>query len=223
MATCRSCGRELREDVWTCGLCGQPVSAAGTSGETAQADMWEPSALPAGYQPEYAELPAPSVRGRRGREGRAALFAVGAGLAMVIAIVAVWFFALRGGEGGDAFIGMWRSTGTDATRVTVSRTDGELVLTIADQSGTAVGPFKTDLDEDRLTTALELQGESDTDKLAAEMLTAILDAAFEDFEMVFTRNPADDTLALSVEGTPKVGGLPAGSVWGRPVTLTRVP
>lgn len=166
---------------------------------------------------------APSSHRRRALRGSASSVAIAVGLVLVVAIVAVWFFALRGGGGGDAFIGTWQSTGTDATRVVVSRTDGDFTLTIADQSGTAVGPFKADLDESRLSTALEFQGESDTDKVAAEMLSAVLDAAFEDFEMVFTHNPADDTLALMVDGTPKVGGLPAGSIWGRPVTFTRVP
>ena len=38
MATCANCGKEIRDDVWTCGFCGTPVSKT-TSGAAALMPM----------------------------------------------------------------------------------------------------------------------------------------------------------------------------------------
>ena len=61
MATCASCGKEMRDDDWTCGNCGAPVNEAGAAGGA--------GASSSGYASGYESPPA--AYGRRRPTSRA--------------------------------------------------------------------------------------------------------------------------------------------------------
>ena len=63
MATCRSCGREIRDDVWTCGFCGATVAQPTAQEAQSPADAGaEESAYGAeGYNPYAARAAASSA------------------------------------------------------------------------------------------------------------------------------------------------------------------
>ena len=214
MATCRECGREIRDDAWACGLCGALVAAGGASqtpaDPTAPADAGGlPAAGDACLQYPSPIAPASGVAVSAGavspaRPPRLLWIVVGVGVAAVVAIVMVWFFALQGTAGGG-FVGTWQDSG--ATRVIIGTSGSGYVLTMSDDKGKTVGPFATQMQDGNLTTRLEAAaGSSDQQQAATAMFKAVLGSIYQDFTMVFDYRAGDDTLLLSVEGVPSASG-----------------
>lgn len=235
MAICPSCGKEIRDDVWTCGYCGAPVaqgraddsgaedSAYGSEGYNpyATAAASDPGAYgqPAygaqtptsygsaaeGMTPYGTPLPQTAASPSGGLSRVTKLALVGAAVA-IVAIVAVWFFVLRGGGGGDQFVGSWTATEATAGSLFIERGDDGLEVTIIGSDKAQVGPLKTDLDGDELEVKLEAAGGDDTNKAAIDVVAAMFEASVDDFKMTLRVRDADGHLILSVSGKPKSGG-----------------
>jgi hypothetical protein len=208
MATCGECGREINDSAWVCGLCGAPVTDRGPA-----------AAEPANYY-EYAEA-APSSGeytssqyvqgapvGATAASGHAGpsrtIWVIGlAGLVIVAAIVLVWFFVLRGPGVGVGFAGTWRGTAGDTTELIIAAKSGGYELSMAGKDGKTVGPFAMQMVDGNLTTSLEATaGSSDKQKAAAALFKQIMGSLYQNFTMVFTHRPADDTLLASLQGVP---------------------
>lgn len=289
MAICGHCGAEIRDDIWVCSACGEPVATAIPSGagrrpagdagsapaRTAYGDPASAYGGPAGAYGSPASAydgpatayggpasayggPSPAYGGPDGgfaqpapaygdvslgepllggkssstkaaERSRLMKIVVLAGLVAVIAIVLVWFFALRGEGGGDPtpYLGSWNlqmpsgmpANGIDSLGVTiVPQGDGaELTLTL---QGQALGPYTTTVYDNRLVTTMQAaESASDGQKQAAEMLKNLSGGMIDDFRWVFRPGPTSDTLTMSVEAT--VQGQEIDSS-GQTMTLTKV-
>jgi|GEM_PF-3348351 len=323
MASCPGCGREIRDDIWVCGYCGELVAGSrreterpplqttgsatvisphspaepspadappgdpvnesrsmptlpGTGAPAAAGVM--PSAPPpsegsppdavmptlppsGGQRPGPAPLPLgtpavatsgagaldsvgalestgtpslahgtlPSTAPAKERTGisHAVLIAAVLGIAAVVAVVAVWFFVLRGGPGGDLtpFVGDWQLTVPGATvtqTMVIEDADGEGQL-LFDVQGQRAGPYKLEFDGDRLVTSFEPTDDaSEEQKQAAEMIRSAFGSMVDDFRMVFVPGADADSLTMTVEGEMKGAGT-MGDLSGQAVTLTRAP
>ena len=236
MAICASCGKEIRDDIWTCGFCGAPVaqtpsqdegdgeeSAYGTEGYSPYASQAaassaygagsyggvEPGAAGFGTAPEGMTAygtPMPQAKPAKsgGLSQTTKLVLVGAAVAMV-AIVAVWFFVLRGG-GGDEFVGTWNAVKSDEGSLVIEHGDDGIQVTMVGADKQRVGPLKTDLNGDALEIKLEAVGDDAQQKAAVEMVRALFEATIEDFKMTLRVRGADDHLMMTVTGKSKVGG-----------------
>jgi hypothetical protein len=222
-------------------VAGMAPSAAG--GELAYAGPpTGAAALPAGAI-GLGEQPLPGrVSGARQKAqsrgtSRAVVIAAIVGFLAVAAIVAVWFFVLRGG-GGDVspYVGQWQITvpGTAmAQTLTIADADGqaELTMAVSQTAQTAgqmpaqvAGPYRMELDGDRLYTTFEPTDDaSEEQKAAAEMITSAFGAMVDDFKMVFTRGSSPDVLTLSIEGELKNGVGSLAALGGQETQLSRVP
>src|SRR5450759_2199528 len=138
MATCASCGKEIRNDDWTCGHCGAPVTGAGAAAGS--------GASPSGYAPSYEPQPAaygaPEAYGAaaapplaKGGLSHTTLTIILVAAVAVVAILAVWFFFLRGGS--SPFDGTWNAGagGMGAIAISGSSDDFKVKTTSADASG----------------------------------------------------------------------------------------
>ena len=229
MRTCPHCGRENRDDVWVCGSCGEPLTGGTERDESGEAGArCEPAAPSApdsyGYGGvEYALATGPasqsSASGKPDRSSRLVWVVAGAGLAIVAAIVLVWFFALRSTGGGE-FIGAWQAPGTDISTVSIARAGDTFKLTFTSANSATAQSFKAELNGDRLETKLEPIAKNEDERAAAVLFQALLAAAIDDFKMVFTYRAADGKLILRVEGAPRAGAQPSAG-WDQPVELTR--
>ena len=209
MAICPSCGKEIRDDIWTCGFCGAPVAQSAASGTGGGEDSaygsegYNPYASQAaaggaygtpaygaqtptsygsaaeGMTPYGTPLPqtAPASSGGLSQVTKLAL--VGAAVA-IVAIVAVWFFVLRGSGGGDQFIGSWTATEASAGSLLVERGDDGIEVTMIGTDQARVGPLKTSLDGDELEVKFEAAGGDETDKAAIEVVGALFEASVDD-------------------------------------------
>ena len=121
MANCTKCGEPLKEDAWVCGKCGAPVALT----------QPKPRDKPQGYSAYYsgsAPTPPPELKatgsaqatkGGLSRSRKPPIIAIAAGLASVLAVVAV---AL-------VLIAPWHNNGeTDVFEGTWKGDDGMLVL-----------------------------------------------------------------------------------------------
>jgi hypothetical protein len=241
MATCPSCGKEIRDGVWTCGSCGAPVaqapaqdasggedSAYGSEGYNpyaAQAaassaygaanyggvepggygtSRTEYDSTPEGMTPYGTPMPQAAPAKSAGLSRTMKLVLVFAGVA-VIAIVAIWFFVLRGG-GGDQFIGTWTAVKTGGGGLVIEHGGGGLQVTMIGADKSRVGPLKKHLDGDELEIKLEAVGGDDADKAAVDTVRALFEATVEDFKMVLRLRGADSHLLMNVFGRSKIGG-----------------
>ena len=236
MAICVDCGNEIRDDVWTCGWCGAPVAqstesdSSGAESSAYGSEGYNPYAAaaaadPGAYgRPAYGARPptsyghaaegmtpygtplpqsAPTSSGSLSQLTKLAL--IGAAVA-IVAIVAVWFFVLRGAGGGDQFLGTWTATQANAGSLLIARGDDDLAVTIVGADGARVGPLKTGLDGDELVIKFEAAGGDETDKAAIEVVGAMFKASVDDFKMSLRLRGSDGHLILSVSGKPKSGG-----------------
>jgi hypothetical protein len=123
MASCSRCGAPLKAGAFAYSICGLSAGAS--------------AATPAGAMAQAA------TAGKRRRRLAVLVAVVGA-----VAVVAVWFFLLRGpATSGDEFLGTWRSASMGSIgSATVSRSgDAFSVLLAATQSGeTASVPAHVD-------------------------------------------------------------------------------
>lgn len=242
MATCASCGKEIRDDVWTCGFCGAPVaqapahdagggeeSAYGSEGynpyaaQAAASSAYgaanyggvEPGAAqpggaqygsaPEGMTPYGTPMPQAASAASGGLSQMTKLVLAGAAVT-VIAIVAVWFFVLRGQGGGEQFIGTWTAVQSGQGSLVIERGGGGLQVTMVSADQERVGPLKTDLDGDELEIKLETTGGGGEQEAAVDMVRSLFEAAIDDFKMVLTYRDADSRLVMTVSGKSKSGG-----------------
>jgi hypothetical protein len=254
MGLCPGCGKSIRDDIWVCGYCGELVAGNGaangagpcaaTAAYSGTASMGAPAgggSASAGYPdggpgaPAPAPLPTSSTSSRTSSGSHAVLLASVLGVIAVVAIVAVWFFVLRGG-GGDfsAYVGEWQLTVPGSTAgLSMAIQDGDgnpqmmmgSTATYAGQTAAqAVGPYKMELEDGNLITRLEATKDAgEEQKVAAEAARAALGAVVDDFKMVFAPGGTPDTLSLTMEGDIQGGGLFAGDVSSQALILTRVP
>jgi hypothetical protein len=212
MATCRECGREIRDDAWVCGLCGAPVISGGSGPESGDHYAYARGDAGAGDYASSQYVPgAPVIAGgRQRRAGRSSrlVWVVGlGGLVAVLAIVAVWFFVLRGPGAGVGFAGTWRTTTADATEVIISTKGSGYELSIAGKDGKSTGPFVTTMVGGNLTTNLEAAAGSDAQQQAAAVLfKQIMGGVYQGFTMVFSHRVSDDTLLLTLQGVSTAAG-----------------
>jgi len=218
---------------------GQATSFAGGSPAYGGPSAGGAGALPGGAI-GFGEQPlpagtsgAPQKAESRGTSHAVVIAAI-VGFVAVAAIVAVWFFVLRGGGGGDIspYVGQWQITvpgSTMAQTLSIADVDGQAQLTMTvSQAGQAAvqagGPFKMELDGDRLYTTFEPTDDaSEEQKMAAEMITSAFGAMVDDFKMVFTRGSSPDVLTLSIEGDLKNGVGSLAALGGQETQLSRVP
>ncbi len=124
----------------------------------------------------------------------------------IVAIVAVWFFVLRGAAGGEQFVGTWTAVQDGGGGLVIAKRDGEMQITITRAGEQSSGPFKGKLRGDTLEITLEPATGSAESEAAGESVKSMFEAFIEDFRMVLTVRPGDGRLLLDVEGTPKTGG-----------------
>jgi hypothetical protein len=157
------------------------------------------------------------------------------GVVAVAAIVAVWFFVLRGG-GGDfsTYVGQWQLTvpgSTAGLSITIVDNEGDPELTMGttgtyagqDLAGQVAGPYKMELDDGNLVSRLEAsESASEAQKMAANLWREAYGAVVDDFRMVFTPGSSADTLSLTFEGDVKGSPMLGGGASSQAVILTRV-
>jgi uncharacterized protein YxeA len=208
MATCASCGKEIRDDDWTCGACGAPVVRAGAAG----------GGRPSGYTTSYDEqpgayeaamaygAPAAAPAARRGLSRSTVTIIIVAALA-VVAIIAVWFFFVRGTGGTSPFLGTWNEPNGGTATITIKLKSGDYKVTMTGND--ASGTQKTYTIPAHLAgSSLEITVDDFIKASGNEEQAAQAKAAFEtlikDFRLVFTlKDPTH--LEMKVEGTPVAG------------------
>jgi hypothetical protein len=208
MAVCEQCGKEIRDDAWVCGLCGAPVAYGG--GGSDSSSQYEYAAANTGsgdysssqYVPGAPVLAA-SPKARSGRSAQMVWIAGIGGLVAVLAVVAVWFFVLRGPVTGTSIAGTWRTPTDDKTELIITAKAGGYELSIANKDGKQIGPFSTQMVSGSLTTSFEAASGSDANQQAAAALfKQIMGSIYQGFTMAFSYRASDDKLLASVQGVP---------------------
>ncbi len=212
MATCASCGKEMRDGDWTCGNCGAPVKGAGASGGAGESpvDYHSGYASPPDYEAPVAYgAPAASPATKNGLSRSTLTIVIVAALA-VVAIIAVWFFFVRGTDGTSPFLGTWNepSGGTDTVEIKLKGGDFKVTMTGKDAAGaekTYTIPAR--LDGSSLVITVDDFIEASGNEEQAAQAKAVFETMIKDFRLVFA---LDDPmhLEMTVEGTP-VGGSAA--------------
>jgi hypothetical protein len=206
MATCPSCGKEIKEGDWVCGRCGAPVAGATEGGPAPQG-----APDPYGYAPGFESQPAASgttaASGRQGMSRTLLTVLVLAGVA-VVAVVAVWFFVLRGNS--SPFDGTWNANGATTGAITISGSGSGFKLRFAstDASGakkSAVVPAH--MDGADLVVTVDDFVKATGDQERATQLKAAFETLIKDFRLVFTLQDATH-LKFTVEGTLANGQSP---------------
>ncbi len=232
MAICGSCGKQVRDDIWTCGFCGAPVaqkaqapdddggSAYGTEGYNpyAQAAAADPGAAgygnattaygstPEGMTPYGTPVPQAAPPSSGGLSSLTKLVLAAAGVAVVV-IVLLWFFVLRGGDvGGTQFIGDWQAVDDTTGSLAIAKNEGKFEITLVSTQGSKAGPFKGDLKGDQLELMFEAANEDDTNEAVAKVLKAFVSGALEDAHLLLTVRGADGHLVMSISGKAASGG-----------------
>jgi hypothetical protein len=218
MATCGSCGKEIRDNDWTCGSCGAPVGGAGAAAGSGAS----PSGYASGYEEPPAAYGAPETYGAPAVYGApAAAPAATGGLSRttrnviivaavaIVAIIAVWFFVLRGGS--SPFDGTWNASSSSIGAIVISGSgsDFKVKTTATDSSGaqkSSVVPAH--LDGADLVITVDDFVKATGDQAQAAQVKAIFEALIKDFRLVFSLQDSTH-LKLTVEGTPTSGQSPS--------------
>jgi hypothetical protein len=216
MATCSSCAKEIRDDVWVCGFCGAPATPAAPSGEASPAERYDET--PKEQAPASPAAPA-AVPAPRPGLSRTTWIVLGAGVVAVLACVAVWFFVLRGGGTADPnLLGTWTPVATASAPsnqagvgdLTISKSGSGYIFTIAQTGSQSTISFKGKPKGGNLESTLELATGSAADKAAADLLRGIFSAMMKDFRLVFV-SESRMSMRLELRGTLKNGVKPTGS------------
>jgi hypothetical protein len=217
MATCPSCDKEVRDGDWTCGGCGMPVAGAGAPAGAGHGTSYTPP-QDAYVPPAVYGAPAAAVAPRRGLS-RTAVTVLVLALIAVVAIVAVWFFVLRGSS--SPFDGTWNAGAGGMGSIVISGSGDELKVKFigADSSGTqksyAVPAHMSGSD---LVITVDDFVKASGSKAQASQARAVFEALIKDFRLVFTlQDPTH--LKMTVEGTLASGQNPNPSQ--RSVVLTK--
>ena len=225
MATCASCGKEIRDNDWTCGNCGAPVTGAGAAAG--------PGASPSGYAPSYeqqtAAYGAPAAHGApaaapaaEGGLSRTTLTIIVVAAVAVVAIVAVWLLFVRGTGRTSPFLGTWNEPNGGTATVEIKKKSGDFKVTMSgkDAAGTqksytipahlAGSSLEITVDDFITATGNEEQ---------AAQAKAVFASMIKDFRLVFTlKDPTH--LEMTVEGSP-VGGSVAAQASSSSVVLVK--
>ena len=206
MATCPSCGKEIKEGDWVCGRCGAPVAGA-TEGGPAPQGAPDPYGYAPGFEPQPAASGTAAAAEGQGMSRTLLTVLVLAGVA-VVAVVAVWFFVLRGNS--SPFDGTWNANGSTTGAITISGSGNDFKLRFAstDASGakkSAVVPAHMD-GADLVVTVDDFVKASGDQERAAQ-LKAAFETLIKDFRLVFTLQDATH-LKFTVEGTLANGQSP---------------
>lgn len=221
MATCASCGKEIRDNDWTCGACGAPVTRTG-----AAADPYaSPSGSGSGYEPAaaygtpagYGAPSAPAAA--RGGLSRTTLIVIIAAAVALVAIIAVWFFFLRGGS--SAFDGSWNASSSSMGAIAISGSgdDFKVKITGTDVSG-ATKSYTVPAQRDGLDLVITVDDfvKASGNAEQANQAKALFESIIKDFRLVFTlQDPTH--LTMTVEGTLANGQAPNPSQ--RSIVLTK--
>jgi hypothetical protein len=197
MADCAACGRPTKAGDWNCGSCGAPLKKDGAGGGAAAPP--DPYGYAPGYEPQPAAASAPAPSGTSGAVRLAVIIAVIA----VLAIVAVWFFVLRGpSTNGDEFLGAWNATGTGVGAVTIARGDGDFRVTLTGAKAGETAAVPAHLDGSDLVITVDDFAEAAGDE-NADAFKAMLTAIAGDFRLIFSS--VDPThLRMTIEGSDAI-------------------
>lgn len=224
MATCATCGHDNPDGAWSCASCGQPMSS-GTGGGGGAYEASEPVRDHDYYQaPTIYGTSAPTIpplaRPKKSGDGSNLLkIVLVGGLLAVVAIVAIWFFLLRG-AGGAEFVGTWKSADASGGTVRIEQSGRHLNIFFVDpKSGQSIGPFKGEIKGGKLETKLEYTGSDDATKAGAEALRKLAAIAIDNFRYSFS--VSGSTLLMTVKGDPKQNLNPPAD-WNKPVEFTKV-
>ena len=214
MATCGSCGKEIRDDDWTCGYCGTPVTRAAA---TAGADT-SPSGYAPSYEPEPAAYGATAAYGApaaapaaKGGLSRTTLTVIIVAAVAVVAIIAVWFFAVRGSGGSSPFLGAWNEPNGGTASVVIKMHGGDFEVTMSGKD--TAGAQKTytipaHLDGSSLAITVDDFIKATGSEEQAVQAKTVFEAIIKDFRLVFTlQDPTH--LEMRLEGAPVGGSAPS--------------
>ncbi len=211
MAECPNCHAPLKDGDWTCGKCGAPVAGAGMANAPDAGDYH--AAYSSGGAGAPADTYSASTAGR-GDGATPPASAASSGLlktvliiavVAILAIVAVWFFVLRGpATSGDEFLGTWTATAQQGIGTAViTKKDEAFTVVISGGQATQKVTVPAHLDGTELVITMDdfshIAGESN-----AEQFKAALKALAGDFKLVF--NSVDAThLAMRIVGKSPSG------------------
>ena len=214
MATCGTCGKGIRDDDWTCGACGAPVTRGGASAGA--------GASSSGYAPSYgppADYGAPAAYGAptaapaaKGGLSRTTLTIIILAAVAVVAIIAVWFFFVRGTGGSSPFLGTWNEPNGGTASIVIKKHSGDFEVTMSGKD--TAGAQKTytipaHLDGSSLAITVDDFLKASGNEEQAAQAKLVFESMIKDFRLVFTlQDPTH--LEMKVEGTV-VGGAPAQS------------
>jgi len=207
MATCPSCGKEIKEGDWVCGHCGAPVAGV-AAGDPAPQGAQDPYGYAPGFEPQPAAAPAaPAPAGGQGMSRTLLTVLVLAGVA-VVAVVAVWFFVLRGNS--SPFDGTWNTGSSNMGTIAISGSGDafKIKITGADASGAQKSTeVPAHMDGADLVVTVDDFVKASGDKEKAAQLKAAFETLIKDFRLVFSLQ--DEThLKFTVEGTLANGQSP---------------
>jgi len=223
MATCPSCGKEIRDDIWTCGYCGAPVSKTGGGAASEGPGGGAASEGPGGgalsgygyapgFEPRPAGAPASAPAAAPGGGlSRTTLMILIAAVVAVVAIVAVWFFFLRTTPGGQEYLGTWTALDQKTGSMIVAKENGDFKITMVSPTGTKAGPFKGSLKDDALELKLEAANGDKTNKAIASVLKTLYEAALQDPQLLLTVNKSNGYLIFTIKGKGS-DGTPVSAV-----------
>jgi hypothetical protein len=215
MLECPNCHAPLKEGDWTCGKCGVPVAGAGmpaapgAGGDYHAAYSSGAAGSPAdtyGASPAWSggDQPAATPPASAASSGLLKTVVIIAVIA-VLAIVAVWFFVLRGpATSGDEFLGAWTATTQKGIGTAViTKKDEAFTVVISGSQPTQKVAIPAHLDGTELVITMDdfshIAGEAN-----AEQFKAALKALAGDFKLVFSSVDATH-LSLRIVGKSPSG------------------
>jgi hypothetical protein len=197
MAVCGTCGKELPDDVWSCGSCGAPISRAAYS--PASAGYVADSYAPATYTPQPDAVGGRVPQTTAGTS-RTLVTVLVLAVVAIIAIIAVWFFLLRTTPGGQEFLGTWTGLTQRSGGITIAKPGGDFQITLLSPQGGTAGPFKGSLDDGKLEIKLEAATGDATTKAVAAIMKSYADTALGGGRLVLSVRPSDGHLLLTITG-----------------------
>jgi hypothetical protein len=207
MASCPSCGKEIKVGDWICGHCGAPVAAA-TGGGPAPQGAPDPYGYAPGFEPQPAPAgPAVAPAGGQGMSRTLLTVLILAGVALV-AVVAIWFFFLRGNS--SPFDGTWNASTASMGAVKISGSGDGFKVTITGQDASGSTKSTTvpaHMEGSDLVVTVDDFIKASGDQAKAAELKAAFEMLIKDFRLVFTLQDATH-LRFSIEGTLANGQSP---------------
>jgi len=131
----------------------------------------------------------------------------------VVAIIAVWFFVVRGSGGTSPFLGTWNEPSDATASIVIKKHGGDFEVTMSGKD--TAGAQKTySIPAHLAGSSLEITVDDFVKATGSEEQAAQARAVFEaiitDFRLVFTlQDPTH--LEMKVEGTPVGGSVPSAA------------